>query len=85
VVSRQILIDSPHSTVICAPDYSRHDGLSTQVEVGIAKGLKQNSSIHCDNLVSHPQSVLTNYIGTLNLIALSKLDAALNVALELEI
>lgn len=40
VVSRQILIDSRFSTVICAPIYSRHDGLSSQVLVGIDEGLK---------------------------------------------
>ena len=84
VISRQVVIDSEHSTVICAPVYSRHDGLSTQVEVGVTEGLKQDSSIHCDDLVSLPKSVLTNYIGKLNLIVLSKLDAALKVALELE-
>jgi mRNA-degrading endonuclease toxin of MazEF toxin-antitoxin module len=31
IVSRQALVDSRFSTVICAPIYSRHDGLSTQV------------------------------------------------------
>ena len=28
VVSRQALVDSRFSTVICAPVYSRHDGLT---------------------------------------------------------
>ncbi len=84
VVSRQVLIDSQHSTVICAPIYSRHDGLSTQVGVGVAEGLKQDSSIHCDDLVSLPKSVLTNYIGKLNLLGLEHLDTSLKVALELE-
>lgn len=65
VVSRQVLIDSSHSTVICAPVYSRHDGISTQVEVGIDQGLKHDSSIHCDDLVSLPKQVLTNYIANL--------------------
>ena len=31
VVSRQILVESRFSTTICAPIYSRYDGLSTQV------------------------------------------------------
>ncbi|MDE3091704.1 MAG: type II toxin-antitoxin system PemK/MazF family toxin, partial [Chloroflexota bacterium] len=61
VVSRQVLIDSRFSTVICAPVYSVHDGLSTQVLVGIDAGLKHDSSIHCDELVSLPKSVLTNF------------------------
>ena len=50
VVSRQALIDPRFSTVIRAPIYSKHDGVSTQVLVGTAVGLKKESSInqrHC--------------------------------------
>ena len=46
VVSRRVLIDSRFSTVICAPVYSAHDGLSTQVPVGVEEGLKHESSMH---------------------------------------
>jgi mRNA interferase MazF len=60
IVSRQALIDSRFSSVICAPVYSRHDGLSTQVSVGLEEGLKKESSIHCDELVSLPRAVLTH-------------------------
>jgi mRNA interferase MazF len=35
VVGRQVLLDSRFSTVICAPVYSSHHGLSTQVLVGV--------------------------------------------------
>ncbi|NUO83741.1 type II toxin-antitoxin system PemK/MazF family toxin [candidate division KSB1 bacterium] len=83
VVSRQVLIDSRFSTVICAPVYSIHDGLSTQVEVGIAEGLKHASSIHCDELVSIPKSKLTDYLGSLSDAKLKLLDSALKAALEL--
>ena len=34
VVSRQVLIDSKFSSVVCASVYSRYDGLGTQVIVG---------------------------------------------------
>jgi mRNA interferase MazF len=34
VISRQLLINSKFSTVICAPIYSAHDGISTQVSIG---------------------------------------------------
>jgi mRNA interferase MazF len=34
VVSRQALVDSRFSTVVCAPVYKRRDGLATQVDVG---------------------------------------------------
>jgi mRNA interferase MazF len=83
IVSRQVLIDSRFSTVICAPMYSVHDGLSTQVLVGIEEGLKHDSSIHCDELVSLPKSVLTNFVGRLSPQKLDALNRALRIALEL--
>ena len=83
VVSRQVVIDSRFSTVVCAPVYSVHDGLSTQVAVGEEVGLKHASSIHCDELVSLPKSKLTNYVGTLPPAKLKLLDQALAIALEL--
>lgn len=84
VVSRQTLIDSRFSSVICAPVYSRHDGLSTQVAIGIPEGLKQESSIHCDELLSVPKSELTHYIGSLPPRRLGELDEALRIALDVE-
>jgi len=83
VVSRQALIDSRFSSVICAPVYSRHDGLSTQVRVGVDQGLKRESSVHCDELVSLPKAALTNYVGSLGPAALGQLEQALDVALGL--
>lgn len=83
VVSRQILIESKFSTVICAPIYSRHDGLSTQIKVGINEGLKHDSSIHCDELVSIPKNRLTNFIGKLSEIQKIKLSEALKIALDI--
>ena len=83
IVSRQALIDSRFSTVICAPVYTTHDGLASQVAVGIDEGLKHESSIHCDGLVSLPKSILTNYIGMLSSDKLSDLDYALRVALDI--
>jgi len=83
VVSRQALIDSRFSTVVCAPVYTRRDGLATQVEVGPEDGLKHDSSIHCDALVSLPKSVLTNYVASLPSARVRALDQALRVALAL--
>lgn len=83
VVSRQILIDSRFSTVICAPVYTTHDGLSTQVLVGVDEGLTHDSSIHCDELVSLPKSALTRYVGTLAPSKLEELDRALYITLDL--
>lgn len=84
VVSRQFLIDSRFQTVICAPVYSRHDGLSTQVPVGMEEGLKHESSVHCDELVSLPKTALTRYVGRLPEGKMRTLDEALAVALELQ-
>lgn len=83
VVSRQVLIDSRFSTVICAPIYSTYDGLSTQVPVGIDEGLKHDSSIHCDELISIPKASLTHFVGTLPLPKIRELDNALANALGL--
>lgn len=85
IVSRPALIDSRFSTVICAPIYTMHDGLSTQVAVGIDEGLKHDSSIHCDALMSIPKSMLTNYVGSLSDDKIAALHQALLVALDLDI
>jgi len=84
IVSRQVLIDSRFSTVICAPVYSRHDGLSTQVQIGEAEGLKTESSIHCDELASLPKAVLKRYVGSLKSATLREVDSALRVSLGLD-
>lgn len=84
VVSRQVLIESRFATVICAPIYTAYDGLSTQVRVGIEEGLKHDSSIHCDELVSIRKSLLTDFVGSLSPRRLDELRAALLAALELD-
>lgn len=83
IVSRKVLIESRFSTVICAPIYSKYDALSTQVQVGTEEGLKHVSCIHCDELVSLPKSVLTNFVGSLSRRKLSELNDALQAALDL--
>ncbi|MDP2168485.1 MAG: type II toxin-antitoxin system PemK/MazF family toxin [Thermodesulfovibrionales bacterium] len=83
VVSRQVLIDSKYSTVICAPVYSNYDGLSTQVKVGLDEGLKHESSIHCDGLVSIQKTALSHYVGLLSPEKTGRLDEALKIALGL--
>ncbi len=83
VVSRQLLLNSRFSTVICAPIYSKHDALSTQVLVGVDEGLKHDSSIHCDELVSLPKTVLTQFIGNLSPSRIDALNRAIRIALDL--
>lgn len=84
VVSRKILVDSSYSTVICAPVYSISEGISTQVSVGLNEGLKHESCIRCDELVSIRKSDLTNYIGSLSEEKITELNKALRIALDIE-
>lgn len=84
VVSRQVLIDSRFSTVVCAPVFSSGEGLSTQVMVGTNEGLKHDSWIMCDNLVSLRKSDLTQYLGMLSTSKMIELDRALKMALDLD-
>jgi mRNA interferase MazF len=83
IVSRQALIDSRFSSVVCAPVFSNGEGLSTQIEIGPDEGLKHTSWIMCDNLVSIRKSELTNYVGSLPKSKLAELGGALKIALDL--
>ena len=83
VVSRNRLIVSNFPTVICAPIYSVHQDLATQVPVGVVEGLKHESSIHRDELMSLPKSALTNYVGSLSRQKLIDLNQALQFAVGL--
>ena len=84
VVSRQILVDSRFPTVICAPVLTRGHGFSTQVSVGVDEGLKHESWILCDNLVSLRKAQLTRFVGSLARAKVQELDRALKMALALE-
>jgi len=81
VVSRQILIDSKFSTVICAPIYTRFEGLSTQVKLGIEDGMKHDCAIHCDELISIPKAFITHFIATLSEHKTKELNEALKIAI----
>ena len=83
VVSRQPLIESTYSTVICAPVFTQWHGLPTQVAVSAREGLKHESAIQCDGLMSLEKSRLTDFVGELGPEKLRELDGALLVALGL--
>jgi mRNA interferase MazF len=83
-VGRQAVIDSRFSSVVCAPVYSAYHGLASQVPVGIDEGLKHESAIHCDELVSLPKVSLTDYVGRLSRAKMPDLNQALAVALDLK-
>ncbi len=84
VVSRQEVIDSNFSTVICVPVYTNCTGLETQVDVGIDEGLKHDSCIFCDEIVSFQKTQLTQFIGTLSEEKLKQLNEALKIALVIK-
>ncbi|MDR0447780.1 MAG: type II toxin-antitoxin system PemK/MazF family toxin [Treponema sp.] len=84
IISRQELIDSAYSTLICAPVYSTFEGLSTQVVIGINEGLKHESAIRCDELISIQKIRLTDYIGCLSGEKLDELGSALIIAVGVE-
>ena len=84
VVSRQALIDSRFSTVVCAPVFSSGEGLFTQVSVGVEEGLKRESWIMCDNLMSLRKSELTHYVGSLSRGKLEELNQSLSMALDID-
>ena len=84
VVSRQVLIESRFATVVCAPIFTTRAGIETQVPVGVAEGLKHDSAVHCDELVSLPKAALTNYLGALSGAKMESLNRSLKVALAIE-
>ena len=84
VVSRQILINSQFPTVICAPIRTNYGNLPTQVEIGVNEGLKHDSAIFCDDLISIPKSMLTDYIGSLSETKIEEVNIALRIALAVE-
>ena len=83
VVSRQSLIDSTFSTVICAPVYSKFYDITTQVEVGVDEGMKRDSAIYCDELISLPKRILTDYIGSISDEKIELINVALRAALSI--
>lgn len=83
IVSRNQLIASSHSTVVCAGVFSSYADLSTQVLVDESLGLKHLSSVHCDDLVGLPKRMLRDYIGQLSAAKMREVNRALAVALAI--
>ncbi|MFL6386341.1 MAG: type II toxin-antitoxin system PemK/MazF family toxin [Terriglobales bacterium] len=83
IVSRQVLIDSKFSTLICAPIFSNGQDLSTQVAIGPDEGLKHPSWITCDNLISVRKAELSHFIAQLSPRKIAELNRALRMALSI--
>jgi mRNA interferase MazF len=82
-VSRQALIDSKFSSVICAPVFTQGAKLATQLEVGPEEEMLHASWIMCDRLVAFLKSELTNYMGPLGPLKLAGLNRARKISLDL--
>jgi mRNA interferase MazF len=69
--------------VTVAPITTTVRGLSTEVKVGAANGLRDESVVSCDNIVTVPKSVLGRHIGYLLPSQESALSSAIRSAFEL--
>lgn len=85
IVGRQAAIDSRFATVVCVPVYTTRHGLASQVPVGVDEGLKHDSALHCDELVSLSKARLTSFVGVLPALKLRELDRALVAALDIDV
>lgn len=70
--------------VTVAPITSTVRGLSTEVPVGSANGLEQDSVVSCDNIVTVPTSTLVGHIGYLLPTQEPELAAAIRAAFDLD-
>ncbi len=84
VVSRQEVIESEFSTVICVPIYTNCTGIETQVDVGVDEGLTHDGCMFCDEIVSFQKTQLTHFVGTLSEEKLKQLNEALKIALVIK-
>jgi mRNA interferase MazF len=73
------------SAVTCAPITRTVRGIRSEVDVGPAEGLPDQSVISCDNLITVPMTLLGRpLVGHLELGTRVKLDQALRYALDIE-
>ncbi len=85
VVSRPFIAENEDiSTVVCAPLYREHLGLSTEVALGPADGLPTDCSIRCDFLSLMFKSKLTGFVTELPPARMIDLDDALARAVGIE-
>jgi len=54
------------------------------VPIGVDEGLRHDSWVMCDNLVSVFKRDLTEYVGAMSPAKLAELDGALKIALSLD-
>ena len=84
VVSRQGFLDVRHSVVACVPIYSRPEGLITEVAIGPNEGMRHESFLRCDEVMSLQRVVLRDYIGCLSPQKLREVNRALAIAIDID-
>jgi mRNA interferase MazF len=73
------------NAITCAPITRTIRGIRSEVEVGTAQGLPDQSAISCDNLITIPMTLLDSEpVGHLDLNARIGLDQALRYALDIQ-
>lgn len=83
VLTREVV--RPHlSRVTVAPITTTIRGLSTEVSVGPANGLDQDSVVSCDNIVTIPAGAVGRQIGVLLAAQEPTLAEAIRLAFDLE-
>jgi mRNA interferase MazF len=83
VVSRQRFIDSSYSKVVCVPVYSTYGGLESEVKVGPELGLKHDSSLRADEVLSVGKSQFRQHVGTASPETMRAVGRALAIALDI--
>ena len=68
--------------MICAPVYTRRDGLHTQVDIGIEEGLRHESSIHCDEILGGTQVFVGTRVPVKNLFDYLEAGDSLEIFLD---
>ena len=83
VLTRELV--RPYLTrVTVAPITTNIRGLSTEVPVGRANGLRERSVVSCDDIVTVPKSTLERHIGYLLPAQEAALTAAIHAAFDLD-
>jgi mRNA interferase MazF len=73
------------SAITCAPITRTIRRIRSEVEVGPAQGLPDQSVVSCDNLITIPITLLHSQpVGHLDLESRAKLDQALRYALDIQ-
>ena len=80
VLSRQSTVDRLHTATV-APITSTIRGVPSEVAIGPAHGLKKDSVVNLDHIVTVPKSELRKYVGHLDVARMKDVCSAIAIAL----